>query len=210
MSDYYPQFLSSMSGIVPNYPPVPHGHPAQAQMGQLPQQGLQMQAPLPQQMPLQHPLQETPQQTLHQHHLQQQLSSQAQPPLSLPPHLHHQPAMDMGMGMTPPGLVPASVTAAMPGQVHGQVHGPAPGQYPNMSFFPGFPEVTMFNAPKAQRHRRKSAPGPDHIKHRRTRSGCFTCRSRRIKCDEMRPTCERMFFLRFIPFSIYHRVSPHS
>ncbi|KAL1992181.1 hypothetical protein VTN49DRAFT_4213 [Thermomyces lanuginosus] len=28
-------------------------------------------------------------------------------------------------------------------------------------------------------------------KHRRTRSGCFTCRHRRIKCDEARPICER-------------------
>ncbi|RVX68593.1 hypothetical protein B0A52_07020 [Exophiala mesophila] len=29
------------------------------------------------------------------------------------------------------------------------------------------------------------------IKHRRTRSGCFTCRSRRVKCDETRPICDR-------------------
>lgn len=39
----------------------------------------------------------------------------------------------------------------------------------------------MFNAPKTQRSRRKSAPGSEHIKHRRTRSGCYTCRSRRVK-----------------------------
>ncbi|KAF2151866.1 hypothetical protein K461DRAFT_227541 [Myriangium duriaei CBS 260.36] len=31
----------------------------------------------------------------------------------------------------------------------------------------------------------------DHVKHKRTRSGCFTCRSRRVKCDEAHPTCER-------------------
>ncbi|KIX02340.1 uncharacterized protein Z518_08281 [Rhinocladiella mackenziei CBS 650.93] len=29
------------------------------------------------------------------------------------------------------------------------------------------------------------------IKHRRTRSGCFTCRSRRVKCDETKPICDR-------------------
>ncbi|EXJ69010.1 uncharacterized protein A1O5_07945 [Cladophialophora psammophila CBS 110553] len=29
------------------------------------------------------------------------------------------------------------------------------------------------------------------VKHRRTRSGCFTCRSRRVKCDETRPVCDR-------------------
>ncbi|KAJ5542365.1 hypothetical protein N7535_004785, partial [Penicillium sp. DV-2018c] len=34
-------------------------------------------------------------------------------------------------------------------------------------------------------------PISDQKKHKRTRSGCFTCRSRRIKCDENRPTCER-------------------
>ncbi|EED20571.1 C6 finger domain protein, putative [Talaromyces stipitatus ATCC 10500] len=28
-------------------------------------------------------------------------------------------------------------------------------------------------------------------KHKRTRSGCLTCRSRRVKCDEGRPVCEK-------------------
>ncbi|OBT64797.1 hypothetical protein VE03_06498 [Pseudogymnoascus sp. 23342-1-I1] len=44
---------------------------------------------------------------------------------------------------------------------------------------------------KPGRHQRRPAPGADHVKHRRTRSGCYTCRSRRVKCDEGRPTCER-------------------
>lgn len=30
------------------------------------------------------------------------------------------------------------------------------------------------------RMRRRAAPG-DHVKHRRTRSGCYTCRNRRVK-----------------------------
>lgn len=34
-------------------------------------------------------------------------------------------------------------------------------------------------------------PGTDLVKHRRTRNGCFTCRSRRVKCDEARPICDR-------------------
>ncbi|KXX75442.1 Adhesion and hyphal regulator 1 [Madurella mycetomatis] len=63
--------------------------------------------------------------------------------------------------------------------------------YQSLGYFTGFPEPIMFNAPKAQRSRRKSAPGLDHIKHRRTRSGCYTCRSRRVKCDEAHPICER-------------------
>ncbi|KAH7121191.1 hypothetical protein B0J11DRAFT_551654 [Dendryphion nanum] len=40
------------------------------------------------------------------------------------------------------------------------------------------------------RARRRTAPG-EHVKHRRTRSGCYTCRQRRVKCDEKRPICER-------------------
>ncbi|KAL2061737.1 hypothetical protein VTL71DRAFT_7115, partial [Oculimacula yallundae] len=50
---------------------------------------------------------------------------------------------------------------------------------------------TMMNPPKPNRNRRKSNPNPDQAKHRRTRSGCYTCRSRRVKCDETRPLCER-------------------
>ncbi|CZT00813.1 related to C6 finger domain protein [Rhynchosporium graminicola] len=50
---------------------------------------------------------------------------------------------------------------------------------------------TMMNPPKPHRNRRKSNPNPDQTKHRRTRSGCYTCRSRRVKCDETRPLCER-------------------
>ncbi len=58
---------------------------------------------------------------------------------------------------------------------------PLANPYQGISYFPGFPDPVMFNAAKAQRNRRKSASGPDHIKHRRTRSGCYTCRSRRVK-----------------------------
>lgn len=62
----------------------------------------------------------------------------------------------------------------------------------NATYYTGFTEpIIQYQPPKGQRSRRKSAPGPDHIKHRRTRSGCFTCRGRRVKCDETRPICER-------------------
>ncbi|KAH5359687.1 hypothetical protein HBI49_137150 [Parastagonospora nodorum] len=40
------------------------------------------------------------------------------------------------------------------------------------------------------RARRRPIPG-EQVKHRRTRSGCFTCRQRRVKCDENHPICER-------------------
>ncbi|KAK4165898.1 adhesion and hyphal regulator 1 [Cladorrhinum sp. PSN259] len=68
---------------------------------------------------------------------------------------------------------------------------PMPNPYQSLGYFTGFPEPIMFNTPKSQRSRRKSAPGMDNIKHRRTRSGCYTCRSRRVKCDETHPICER-------------------
>ncbi|KAH6614596.1 hypothetical protein B0J18DRAFT_447030 [Chaetomium sp. MPI-SDFR-AT-0129] len=71
---------------------------------------------------------------------------------------------------------------------------PAPTSYQSLGYYTGFPEPIMFNAPKAQRSRRKSAPGLDHIKHRRTRSGCYTCRSRRVKCDETHPICEKCIY----------------
>jgi transcription initiation factor TFIID subunit TAF12 len=68
----------------------------------------------------------------------------------------------------------------LPPQMH-VGHVPLSHPYQSLGYFTGFPETIMFNAPKSQRNRRKSAPGLDHIKHRRTRSGCFTCRNRRVK-----------------------------
>lgn len=66
--------------------------------------------------------------------------------------------------------------------------------------------------------RRKSSGGMEQVKHRRTRSGCYTCRARRVKvlvphlfgivfwrdlvwanwwtiqCDETHPICESMVY----------------
>ncbi|UNI21720.1 hypothetical protein JDV02_007680 [Purpureocillium takamizusanense] len=64
-----------------------------------------------------------------------------------------------------------------------------------LGYIRSFPEPTFPNTPKPSKGRRKVAAtvgnGTDHVKHRRTRSGCFMCRSRRVKCDETRPICER-------------------
>ncbi|KAI1470750.1 uncharacterized protein F4812DRAFT_277323 [Daldinia caldariorum] len=75
----------------------------------------------------------------------------------------------------------------------GNISPPLTTPYQNLGYFTGFPDPIMFQAPKAQsnRSRKKSASGADHVKHRRTRSGCYTCRSRRVKCDETHPICER-------------------
>ncbi|KAL8807789.1 MAG: hypothetical protein Q9182_000438 [Xanthomendoza sp. 2 TL-2023] len=45
--------------------------------------------------------------------------------------------------------------------------------------------------PQADSVNHRAALGTEHTKHRRTRSGCYTCRQRRVKCDEARPQCQR-------------------
>ncbi|KAH8592931.1 hypothetical protein B0O99DRAFT_689147 [Bisporella sp. PMI_857] len=62
--------------------------------------------------------------------------------------------------------------------------------YSELNYLFGAQDQTMF-APTTGRNRRRSDRGSDHTKHRRTRSGCYTCRSRRVKCDEVHPICER-------------------
>ncbi|KAK2032447.1 hypothetical protein LX32DRAFT_650053 [Colletotrichum zoysiae] len=78
-----------------------------------------------------------------------------------------------------------------PGSQMAMMGGAMPGSYTNLGYFTGFPDPVGLAAPKSSRNRRKSAPGLDHVKHRRTRSGCYMCRSRRVKCDETRPICDR-------------------
>ncbi|KAH6607479.1 hypothetical protein Trco_003792 [Trichoderma cornu-damae] len=72
------------------------------------------------------------------------------------------------------------------------MHSPYPS---NLGYFAGYAEPAIINVPKASKSRRRSAAslggGLDQVKHRRTRSGCYTCRSRRVKCDETRPICDR-------------------
>ncbi|CAI6337554.1 unnamed protein product [Periconia digitata] len=64
-------------------------------------------------------------------------------------------------------------------------------QQPYIGQYEDTPGPPMDNAQNNNaRVRRRSGPG-DQVKHRRTRSGCYTCRQRRVKCDENRPQCER-------------------
>ncbi|KAM3531333.1 hypothetical protein NHJ13051_000901 [Beauveria bassiana] len=70
-----------------------------------------------------------------------------------------------------------------------------PLNYQNFGHFTGFPGPSFAFQQSISKGRRKSASAAaaetEQIKHRRTRSGCFTCRGRRVKCDEARPICER-------------------
>lgn len=94
---------------------------------------------------------------------------------------HFLTSMSGGGGNPPPNQHGASIPVPQ-APVLGLGTTPMSPAYPNLGgYFNGYAEPIMFSAPKAQRSRRKSAPGLDHIKHRRTRSGCYTCRSRRVK-----------------------------
>lgn len=53
------------------------------------------------------------------------------------------------------------------------------------------PSLSMFERQHGAQNRPGGAVATEHVKHRRTRSGCYTCRSRRVKCDEKRPVCAR-------------------
>ncbi|KXS93645.1 hypothetical protein AC578_4208 [Pseudocercospora eumusae] len=53
------------------------------------------------------------------------------------------------------------------------------------------PNRTMLPPQAPPRSRRRQPQGAEHVKHRRTRSGCYTCRQRRVKCDETHPICDR-------------------
>ncbi|WPV27842.1 hypothetical protein CLAFUW7_07738 [Fulvia fulva] len=53
------------------------------------------------------------------------------------------------------------------------------------------PNRAMLPPQQPPRSRRRQPQGAEHVKHRRTRSGCYTCRQRRVKCDETHPVCER-------------------
>ncbi|KAB5576563.1 hypothetical protein GE09DRAFT_626276 [Coniochaeta sp. 2T2.1] len=106
---------------------------------------------------------------------------------------HHFLSSMTGVGAPPPNVNFNPQDVSLPPQQPPAVPlaGIPSNPYQSLGYFTGFPEPIMFNAPKSQRSRRKSAPGLDHVKHRRTRSGCYTCRNRRVKCDENRPVCER-------------------
>ncbi|KAL2754286.1 hypothetical protein ACRALDRAFT_2043311 [Sodiomyces alcalophilus JCM 7366] len=103
---------------------------------------------------------------------------------------HHFLASMSGAGQnstkTPQEAYPSPFSIAQP-----STGIPITSSYQPPGYLPGLHEPLVFNPSKSHKVRRKSAPGIEHVKHRRTRSGCFMCRSRRVKCDETRPICER-------------------
>jgi hypothetical protein len=97
---------------------------------------------------------------------------------------------DFLSSMTAAGVVPATTpddaqAAVLQGSSSGINPSMTTAPFSNASYFPGLQDSGASSAPKGQKGRRKSNAGlgPDFnaVKHRRTRSGCFMCRSRRVK-----------------------------
>jgi hypothetical protein len=78
----------------------------------------------------------------------------------------------------PHGLPDPALYQPMPGSFvsYGEPH----MQQPYMGPYEDVPPPMDPAAAAGGRMRRRPAPG-DQVKHRRTRSGCFTCRNRRVK-----------------------------
>ncbi|ODH48242.1 hypothetical protein GX48_05641 [Paracoccidioides brasiliensis] len=67
-----------------------------------------------------------------------------------------------------------------------------PSQYPDSITFWHNPHEQRISHPQGNHSRLQMASiQNDQRKHKRTRSGCFTYRSRRVKCDETHPICDR-------------------
>lgn len=99
------------------------------------------------------------------------------------PNLPNVPPMMVPDGSYPHGVPESPVYHAMPGPfaTYHEPHMQQPylGQYQDVSG-----TLDPSSDPNA-RVRRRPGPG-EHVKHRRTRSGCFTCRQRRVKARHSR------------------------
>ncbi|KAF2475639.1 uncharacterized protein BDR25DRAFT_211783 [Lindgomyces ingoldianus] len=104
------------------------------------------------------------------------------------PNIQNVPPMTTAEAHIPHGLPDTPIYHGLPGAF---VPYPEPQmQQAYMDQYEDIPGVMGAPPGGNGRMRRRSAPG-DHVKHRRTRSGCYTCRNRRVKCDENHPVCER-------------------
>jgi hypothetical protein len=85
----------------------------------------------------------------------------------------------------------------MPGAMRPMATPEIPPPYSSNSiseYFATYAEPAPVNPPKAGKGRRRSTANqgggnPDQVKHRRTRSGCYTCRSRRVKVGQIAKLC---------------------
>ena len=124
----------------------------------------------------------------HLHHSQQQHQQHPQPLQQPQPETLHQPHPHS----LPPGVIHGLPFAPPPPNLveHGlQPYYTAPSQMgesqqladANLARWFEQDEMSSHAPKSAVRMRRRTQAGADHVKHRRTRSGCYTCRSRRVK-----------------------------
>jgi hypothetical protein len=83
------------------------------------------------------------------------------------------PFQNSGQFQSTPGPGAPNENASPPQQLS------SASSYADMNYLFGAQDPML--AQKPNRNRRKSTQGVDSTKHRRTRSGCYTCRSRRVK-----------------------------
>lgn len=110
----------------------------------------------------------TPQMSLPSMRTIDAMSQQSVPPIS-----HHSMSMAMSMPLT-------AVSAAPP--YFASHSTPLPSNY-------GFSQDSLSRYPLPHDARLMNHRGPKKEIKRRTKTGCLTCRKRRIKCDETHPTC---------------------
>ncbi|KAH6606453.1 hypothetical protein Trco_005606 [Trichoderma cornu-damae] len=110
----------------------------------------------------------TPQMSLPSMRTIDAMSQQSVPPIS-----HHPMSMGMSMPLTAVSATPPYFAS------HST---PLPSNY-------GFPQDALTRYPLPHDPRLINHRGPKKEIKRRTKTGCLTCRKRRIKCDETHPTC---------------------
>ncbi|KAM0246205.1 hypothetical protein ACHAQJ_010296 [Trichoderma viride] len=110
----------------------------------------------------------TPQMSLPSMRTIDAMSQQSVPPIS-----HHSMSMSMSIPLT-------AVSAAPP--YFASHSTPLPSNY-------GFSQDALSRYPLPHDARLMNHRGPKKEIKRRTKTGCLTCRKRRIKCDETHPTC---------------------
>ncbi|PSK35684.1 hypothetical protein C7M61_004473 [Candidozyma pseudohaemuli] len=170
----YEQPAESPLHVSPRSQPAP---PLAPPLAPLPQATPQIQLLPPPQAP-QRP------QTLQQHHLHQQAQPAQPQPQAVPQHLQHQHQHQHPQAQQHP-QVPQ-------GPLPQGGYGPMVPMYPMPNYYglpPLVPVVPQYKPYPREVDQNNALVNKRRVIKRRTRTGCLTCRKRRIKCDERKPHC---------------------
>lgn len=93
------------------------------------------------------------------------------------PNLPNAPPMMAPDGAYAHGMPESPVYHGLPGPFV-----PYPEPQMQQTYIPQYEDPSALDPVQGGNARMRRRPGPgDHVKHRRTRSGCYTCRQRRVK-----------------------------